>query len=138
MDFNDNQGKLLSNIEYLDLWFVKSLPWPIEIHGAKISFYRNIFISQYLFIAISFYRNIFLLQYLFIAISFYCNIFLSQYLFIEISFYRNIVCQNVSCDVGLKKMINVECSNLLCMEIEFDEPKNTPVRHVGGSDVTGD
>ncbi len=27
---------------YLDLWFVKSLPWPIEIDGSKLSFYRNI------------------------------------------------------------------------------------------------
>ncbi len=34
----------------------------------KMSFYRNIFLSQYLFIAISFYRNIFLSQYLFISI----------------------------------------------------------------------
>jgi hypothetical protein len=41
--------------------FVKSLPWPLDIHGSKIYFY--IFISQYLFIAISFYRNIFLSQY---------------------------------------------------------------------------
>jgi len=61
-----------------------------------ISFYRNIFLSQYIFyrniffIAISFYCNIFLLQYLFIAISFYCNIFLSKYLFIKIYFYQNI------------------------------------------------
>jgi len=46
MDFNDNQGKLLTNIEYLDLWFVKSLPRPIEIHGANISFYRNIFLMH--------------------------------------------------------------------------------------------
>jgi len=37
----------LRPIEYLDLWFIKSLPWPIELHGAKISFYRNIFLSQY-------------------------------------------------------------------------------------------
>jgi len=22
--------------------FVKSLPWPLDIHGSKISFYRNI------------------------------------------------------------------------------------------------
>jgi len=34
----------------------------------SISFYCNIFLSQYLFIAISFYHNIFLSQYLFIAI----------------------------------------------------------------------
>jgi len=25
----------------------KSLPWPLDIHGSKISFYRNIFLSQY-------------------------------------------------------------------------------------------
>jgi len=30
----------------------------LKIHGSKVSFYRNIFLSQYLFIAISFYRNI--------------------------------------------------------------------------------
>ncbi len=41
--------------------------------GWKMSFYRNIFLSQYLFIAISFYCNIFLSQYLFIAISQYCE-----------------------------------------------------------------
>jgi hypothetical protein len=36
------------NIKYLDLWYIKSLPWlVIEIHGSKISFYRNIFLSQY-------------------------------------------------------------------------------------------
>jgi len=30
-------------MKYLDLWFLKSLPWlVIEIHGSKISFYRNI------------------------------------------------------------------------------------------------
>ncbi len=23
-------------------WFLKSLPWPLDIHGLKISFYRNI------------------------------------------------------------------------------------------------
>jgi len=45
---------------------------------------KNIFLLQYLFIAIFFYCNIFLLQYLFIAISFYCNISLLQYLFIAI------------------------------------------------------
>jgi len=33
-------------------WFLKSLPWPLDIHGLKISFYRNIFLSQYLFIEI--------------------------------------------------------------------------------------
>jgi len=27
--------------------FVKSLPWPLDIHGSKLSFYRNIFLSQY-------------------------------------------------------------------------------------------
>jgi len=83
-----------------------------KICGSKISFYRNLFLSQYLFkylfiaisfITIFFYCNIFLSQYLFIPISFYPNIFLSQYLFIPISFipisfYRNIVCQNVSCE----------------------------------------
>jgi len=36
-----NKGK------YLDLWFVKSLPWSIEINSSKISF-----LLQYLFIAI--------------------------------------------------------------------------------------
>jgi len=46
------------NLVYLVLWFDKSLPWPVDIHGPKISF-----LSQYLFIAISFYRNIFLSQY---------------------------------------------------------------------------
>jgi len=35
-------------MKYLDLWFVKSLPWlVIEIHGSKKYFYRNIFLSQY-------------------------------------------------------------------------------------------
>jgi len=48
-----------------------------------------------LFIAISFYPNIFLSQYLFIPIFFYRNIFLSQYLFITIYFYQNIVRQNI-------------------------------------------
>jgi len=33
-------------MKYLDLWFVKSLPWPI--HGSIISFNLNIFLSQYL------------------------------------------------------------------------------------------
>jgi len=32
---------------YLVLCFDKSLPWPVDIHGSKISFYRNIFLSQY-------------------------------------------------------------------------------------------
>jgi len=27
--------------------FVKSLPWPLDIHGSKLSIYRNIFLSQY-------------------------------------------------------------------------------------------
>jgi len=40
MDFNDNQGKLLT--KHRVPWFDKSLPWPKEIHGSKISFYRNI------------------------------------------------------------------------------------------------
>ncbi len=31
---------------YLD-FFVKSLPWPLDIHGSKIFFYRNIFLSHY-------------------------------------------------------------------------------------------
>jgi len=67
-----NQGK-----------FSQSLPWfVIKTCGSKLSFYCNIFLSQYLFIAISLYRNI----------------FLSQNLFIEISFYRNIICQNVWCE----------------------------------------
>ena len=39
--------------EKIHLDFLKSLPWPIEIHGPKIYFYRNIFLSKYLF-----YRNI--------------------------------------------------------------------------------
>jgi len=30
------------NFVYLVLWFDKSLPWPIDIHGPKIFFYRNI------------------------------------------------------------------------------------------------
>jgi len=30
------------NLVYLVLWFDESLPWPIDIHGPKISFYRNI------------------------------------------------------------------------------------------------
>jgi len=34
-------------IEYLDLWFVKSLPGPIEVDGSKLSFFRNVFLSQY-------------------------------------------------------------------------------------------
>ncbi len=41
--------KVSSEKTYLDLFlfvyldfFVKSLPWPIEIRGSKISFYRNI------------------------------------------------------------------------------------------------
>jgi len=38
-----NQGKLL--VPWF--WFVKSLPWPIEIDGSELSFYRNIFLSQY-------------------------------------------------------------------------------------------
>jgi len=45
------QGKLLTNQNQGTLCFVKSLPWlVIEIHGSKISFYRNVFLS--------FYRNI--------------------------------------------------------------------------------
>jgi len=44
-----DQGKHLTKHEVLDLWFFKSLPWPvIEIHGSKIYFYLNIFLSQYL------------------------------------------------------------------------------------------
>jgi hypothetical protein len=31
---------------YLDFFF-KCLPWPLDIHGSKLSFYRNIFLSQY-------------------------------------------------------------------------------------------
>jgi len=30
------------NVVYLELIFVKSLPWPLDIHGIKLSFYRNI------------------------------------------------------------------------------------------------
>ncbi len=40
-----NQGKLLTNIEYLDVWFFKSLPWLLNrnlLTEIKISFYRNI------------------------------------------------------------------------------------------------
>jgi len=40
-----NQGKLLTNIKYPDLWFVKSLPWLFNrnlLTEIKISFYRNI------------------------------------------------------------------------------------------------
>jgi len=32
---------------YLDLFFVKSLPWPLDIHGSKMSFNRFIFLLQY-------------------------------------------------------------------------------------------
>jgi len=42
----------LRNIKYLDLWFIKSLPWPIEINTSKIYFYLNSFLLQYIFIAI--------------------------------------------------------------------------------------
>jgi hypothetical protein len=38
-----NQGKLLTKHKVPYLWFVKSLPWPIEIDGSKLSFYCNIF-----------------------------------------------------------------------------------------------
>jgi len=86
------------------------VPYPTKVSSEKNVTYLELraYLGQkkpvaqkYIFIAISFYRNIFLLQYLllqylFIPISFYCNIFLSQYLFIAISFYRNIVHQNVS------------------------------------------
>ncbi len=35
-----NQGKLLKNLTYVhSIMFLKSLPWPIYIHGPKISFY---------------------------------------------------------------------------------------------------
>ncbi len=37
-----NEGKLLKILSYLGLNFVKSLPWPKDIHGPKISFNRNI------------------------------------------------------------------------------------------------
>jgi hypothetical protein len=37
----------MTNIKNLDLWFVKRLPWPLDIHGSKLYFYRNIFLSQY-------------------------------------------------------------------------------------------
>jgi len=30
------------NVMYLELIFVKSLPRPLDIHGSKLSFYRNI------------------------------------------------------------------------------------------------
>ena len=32
---------------YLELFIVKSLPWPIEIDGSKLYFYCNIFLLQY-------------------------------------------------------------------------------------------
>jgi len=32
---------------YLDLFFGKSLPWRLDIHGLKLSLYHNIFLSQY-------------------------------------------------------------------------------------------
>jgi len=32
---------------YLVLSFDKSSPWPIDIHGPKTTFYRNIFLSKY-------------------------------------------------------------------------------------------
>ncbi len=41
-----NQGKLLTKHKYLDLWFVKSLPWPIEVNALKIYFYRNTIVRQ--------------------------------------------------------------------------------------------
>jgi len=70
-----NRGKLFKKqtlisafLRTLINFFVKSLPWPLDIRSSKIYFYRNIFLSQYLFIAISFYRNIFTSQYLFITI----------------------------------------------------------------------
>jgi hypothetical protein len=47
----NNQGKLLLNLVndlmYLVLGFDKRSPWPIDIHGPKTSFYRNIFLSKY-------------------------------------------------------------------------------------------
>jgi len=49
-----NQDKLFKNIpgfmfflSTLIYFFVKSLPWPFDIHGAKLSFYRDIFLWQY-------------------------------------------------------------------------------------------
>jgi len=39
-----NQGKLRKEC---NVPWDKSLPWPLDIHGSKISFYRNIFLSQY-------------------------------------------------------------------------------------------
>jgi len=36
-----NQGKLFKKHALINL-FVKCLPWPFDIHGSKISFYRNI------------------------------------------------------------------------------------------------
>jgi len=35
------------NLVYPVLSFDKSLPWPIDIHGPEISFYRNTFLSKY-------------------------------------------------------------------------------------------
>jgi hypothetical protein len=32
---------------YFDLFFVKSLPWPVDIHDSKLYFHRNIFLLQY-------------------------------------------------------------------------------------------
>ncbi len=92
-----NQGKLIwkCNARYITtiITLRAYLGWHQNLWN-KISFYRNIFLSIYLFIDISFYRNIFLSQYLFVAISFYQNIFLSKYLFIAI------LCV---CDMGLNQ-----------------------------------
>ncbi len=41
------------NTKYLDLWFVKSLPWPIEVNASKISFYRNLFFIAILCVKMS-------------------------------------------------------------------------------------
>jgi hypothetical protein len=94
--------------------FFHRLPWlVIEICGSKLSFYCNIFLLQYLFIALSFYRNIFLSQYLFIAISFYHIFFLSQYLFIAISFYRNIfLSQYLFIAISFYRNIEILCPKM--------------------------
>jgi hypothetical protein len=32
---------------YMIYYFVKSLSWPLDIHGPKLSLYRNVFLLQY-------------------------------------------------------------------------------------------
>jgi len=45
-----NQGKLFNLCFVYVPWFiffVKSLPWSLDIHGSKLSFHRNMFLLQY-------------------------------------------------------------------------------------------